>query len=213
MDYDFIEIGTSNFRTEIQKQKSNVSEAPLVRGISIEPVKKYLDCLPNVAGVKKLNIAISNYNGMVKVYYIEPSVLCKLDNMSKFVRSYLRGCNSIGKPHPMAIKRLIKYGYSPDLISEDNVRVMRLSDICVEENIRSIHYLKIDTEGHDFIILNDFLDWIEENNRHSLLPQRLQYESNSLTPKADKEYILSRLKKYYKVVSANSMDTTMERKQ
>lgn len=47
MILDFIEIGTSDFDTIIQ---SNTYK----HGLSIEPIKYYIDRLPNKEGVKKL---------------------------------------------------------------------------------------------------------------------------------------------------------------
>ena len=40
MIYDFVEIGTSDFNTLLQSSKDQ-------RGLSIEPLKIYLDKLPN----------------------------------------------------------------------------------------------------------------------------------------------------------------------
>ena len=52
-----IEIGTSDFRTQAGK----------VDGIFIEPVKYYFDRLPEC---RKENIAISNYEGEIDIYYL-----------------------------------------------------------------------------------------------------------------------------------------------
>jgi len=48
MKYDFVEIGTSDFDTLIE------TATDATRGLSIEPVRYYLDRLPERAGVKKL---------------------------------------------------------------------------------------------------------------------------------------------------------------
>jgi hypothetical protein len=47
--YDFIEIGTSDFDTEIEKKDNKI-------GISIEPIKYYLDRVTNKPNCIKLNI-------------------------------------------------------------------------------------------------------------------------------------------------------------
>ena len=64
IDYDFIEIGTSNFDTLIQSADDNT------KGISVDAVKYYIDSLPNKLNVKKINVAISNINSFLDVYYI-----------------------------------------------------------------------------------------------------------------------------------------------
>ena len=48
-DLDFLEIGTSNFDTLIQLADNKTV------GISVEPIKYYLDSLPSPANVLKIN--------------------------------------------------------------------------------------------------------------------------------------------------------------
>lgn len=87
MFLDFIEIGTSDFDTEIQKNNNKT-------GLSIEPIKYYLDRLPDKKNIKKINVAISDYNGNADVYYVTP------ENISKYsLPCWVRGCNSINSYH------------------------------------------------------------------------------------------------------------------
>ena len=60
IDYDFIEIGTSNFDTLIQSCDSTT------KGISVDAVKYYIDALPNKENCIKLNLGISNVNTILK---------------------------------------------------------------------------------------------------------------------------------------------------
>lgn len=53
-NYDFVEIGTSNFDTLIEKADDNIL------GISVDIIKYYIDKLPNKKNVKKYNIGISD---------------------------------------------------------------------------------------------------------------------------------------------------------
>jgi hypothetical protein len=62
--YDFVEIGTSDFDTLIQICDENTV------GISVEPIKYYLDRLPNKSNVIKLQSALSTNDGECDVYYI-----------------------------------------------------------------------------------------------------------------------------------------------
>ena len=80
---DFIEIGTSNFNTLIGIKNNKI-------GLSIKPIKYYLDQLPNKKGCKKIVAAISNVNGTVKVYYVSTKVWKKFG-----LRKWVRGCNTI----------------------------------------------------------------------------------------------------------------------
>ena len=52
--YDFIEIGTSDFHTLIE------SATDKTIGLSIEPIKTYLDRLPNKENVFKVQAAVSD---------------------------------------------------------------------------------------------------------------------------------------------------------
>jgi FkbM family methyltransferase len=170
-----VEIGTSDFRTEAGK----------VEGIFIEPVKEYFDRLPDC---NKLNIAISNYTGEVDVYYIEPSDIEK-HNMPNWVR----GCNSINKPHPT----VVKYGYLP-YVKTHRVKVRKIKDVLKDFEVSEIDFLKIDTEGHDAVILNDFLDTVD------FLPKHIKFESNELSSKKEIDKLLKRLEKNYKVTKVKN---------
>lgn len=165
-----VEIGTSDFRTQAGK----------VNGLFIEPVKPYFDRLPEC---NKLNIAISNYTGTVNVYYVEPKDIEKYN-----MPNWIRGCNSINKPHPT----VIKYGYLSHVKSQV-VHVRRIKDVLADNHIREIDLLKIDTEGHDAVILNDYLDTVD------YLPKKIQFESNELCNKKETEKLLERLKNNYAV--------------
>lgn len=52
IDIDFLEIGTSDVETLIESCDEDSF------GISIEPLKYYLDKLPDKKNVKKLNLAV-----------------------------------------------------------------------------------------------------------------------------------------------------------
>ena len=65
-DLDFLEIGTSDFDTCIEHASDTT------KGISVEPIKFYIDRLPNPKNVKKVNAAISPTNSEKDsfMYYI-----------------------------------------------------------------------------------------------------------------------------------------------
>jgi hypothetical protein len=158
-----VEIGTSDFRTQ----------AGLVEGIFIEPVKYYFDRLPKC---NKLNIAISNYTGETEVYYIPLEVI-----QEQGLPNWLRGCNSINEPHKTVVSMgLQKY------VKVDKVKVERIADVL--KGIKKIDVLKIDTEGHDTVILNDYLDTVD------VMPKNIIFESNELSSKEDVMKVVDRLK-------------------
>jgi glycosyltransferase involved in cell wall biosynthesis len=175
-DYDFIEIGTSDFETEIQ-------HAGLKRGISIEPVKRYLDALPNPPYVTKIHGAVSNVSGTIDVYSISPEDIQKHN-----LPDWIRGCNTVNAVHPVYTGRV------PDeIVIKDRVPVYTFSDIISMCNVKSCKYLKMDTEGHDVTILQSYLDCV--SGGFPLVP-KIQFEANEWIAQPHVDAILEKLVGY-----------------
>lgn len=66
VDYDFIEIGTSDFDTLIQSCPHKD------RGLCVEPLSFYLDRLPNKPNVRKVHAAISDKDGEIEIFFLPP---------------------------------------------------------------------------------------------------------------------------------------------
>lgn len=162
MRYDFIEIGTSDFDTLIQNSQNEI-------GISIEPLKFYLDNLPDKDNVIKLNCAISDKDSIVDVYWIDP-----IDIENYNLPGWLRGCNSIVDPHPSAIKEL-KDRNIEHIYKKTQCKSLTWESIVDIYDIKYVNYLKIDTEGHDCLIINSIL------NTNKILPKKIHFEANILT--------------------------------
>lgn len=161
-----IEIGTSDFGTQAGKKE----------GIFIEPILEHFNRLPNC---KKENVAISNFEGKIDMYYI-PSDVIEKNNLPQWVR----GCNSVNNVHPQIVKK----GWEKFII-KNTVNVVRILSIIEKYKLESIDFLKIDTEGHDCVILNDFLDTVK------ILPKKIKFECNVLSNKNDVDNMVSRLEK------------------
>lgn len=164
MKLPVVEIGTSDFRTL----------AGVEDGLFIEPV---YDRFKNLPDCRKENIAISDRETVVKVYYITDQDI-KIFGLPKWVA----GCSSIGKIHPT-----IKAKGWANLCHSHNVKVERIKTVLDRHGITGIGFLKIDTEGHDCIILNDFL------NTCDFLPDRIQFEANELSDPVQVAELLVRL--------------------
>jgi FkbM family methyltransferase len=160
-----IEIGTSDFRTL----------AGQVDGLFIEPVKEHFNRLPEC---RKENVAVSNKAGIMEMHYIPTETIEGLG-----LPNWLRGCNSINRIHPTIREMgLEKY------VCSQFVRVVRILTLIEKYNIKEVDVLKIDTEGHDCIILNDWLDTVD------IMPKVIQFESNTLSNKKDVDAVVLRLK-------------------
>ena len=164
MILDFIEIGTSDFDTEIQKNNNR-------SGISIDPIKYYLDKLPSKSNCLKLNVAISDYNGKAKVFYIPEEKIIKHN-----LCSWVKGCNSLFTYHPTVYKLCLEKGLDVETtFTSYEVDVKTLMTIILENNISKIKYLKIDTEGHDVVILKKFYEDIITHKKNNLLPSKILF--------------------------------------
>lgn len=181
-----IEIGTSDFRTS----------AGNIDGVFIEPIKYYFDRLPKC---NKENVAISNYEGSVDAYYITDREieLYKLPD-------WLRGCSTIKNIHPTLKRNLEKRNIPLSIVKTEKVRVVRIKSIIEKYNIEYLDLLKVDTEGHDAVILNDYLDTV------SFLPKVIIFESNGLVHKSDVKSLIERLTSLNYEISKSKTDVICE---
>lgn len=195
--YDFIEIGTSDFDTEIQKKDDKI-------GISIEPVKYYLDKLQDKQNCIKLNIGISDYNGKCMVNYLSEQTIQKFN-----FPAWVRGCNTINYYHQTVSNLCKDKGINIESISEkDEVDVTTLYQIICKLNIDCFYFLKIDTEGHDVVILKKFYEEIQDNFH---LPHVIQFESNVLSKDEDVNQVINLFsKKGYDLIEKNNIDTILK---
>lgn len=182
IDLDFIEIGTSDFDTLIETATDET------KGISIEPMKTYLDRLPNKKNVKKINCAIS-FNGkeeLVDLYYIPEEIIKATPKISWM----MRGCNSIGDYHYQHKRKKMQ-----DKVKIIKIPAIPLPKILEENSIRGINFLKVDTEGADCLILLSLVDYLQSKTKE-YWPKKIQFESNILT---DEKTILETISTYEKL--------------
>jgi len=173
MHFDNIEIGTSDFRTLISEASGN--------GISVEPVPYYFNNLPDRPRWYKSNVAISDKCDIMEIHFCDPNFL-------HLYPDWIRGCNSVGIVHPS----LDTYCDKAHIVSTI-VECITMSMLQDRFNITSVGYLKIDTEGHDSVILNDMLDC------GFPLPNRILFESNSLMAESVYNALVRRLNSVYRI--------------
>jgi FkbM family methyltransferase len=182
--YDFVEIGTSDFDTLIQ----NCSDT--TKGISIEPIGYYINRLPDKDNVTKVQAAMSDVEGSIDVYYIEDSKI--LENNLPW---WVRGSNSVNRPHPFTIKCIGEDVYNK-LVTIDKVPTITWDRLVNDYNVKSIDYLKIDTEGYDHIILNAYLDICKENK--NLLANKIKFECHKeVSNLIETEKLIKRFEGYH----------------
>ena len=193
MKYDFIEIGTSDFDTLIQ---STVGEV----GLSIDPLQLYLDKLPDNPHVIKVNAALSDVIGNCDVFWVDPNHITEY-NLSW----YLKGCNTINKPHPVTLKEL-KEKNLEHLMNRKEVNVIDWKTLVRMYDIKSVDLLKLDCEGHDCVIINNILQL------NTILPKKIWFEANGLTPKETINDTIEKLiKLHYNIIKNDGWDVIAER--
>jgi hypothetical protein len=194
MKYDFIEIGTSDFHTLLQTTEGKI-------GLSVDPIKLYLNNLPDNPHVIKVNSAISNRNGVADVFWLDPKDIEEY-NLSW----YLRGCNSIIKPHKTTMSELEEKKLE-FLLKQTTCEMITWKTLIERYDVKELDTLKIDTEGHDCVIINDIID-----NDGGVLPRKIFFEGNVLTNPEFIRRTISRLETLgYTLVYRDDSDITLER--
>ena len=192
--YDFVEIGTSDFNTLIQKA------GPKTVGLSVEPLLEYLDRLPTKPRVQKVNAAVSSTSGSLDIYYVPDNV-----RIEQGLPSWMKGTNSIGAPHPTVARYLAKHGLPASLVHKSKVPVLSVTRLFRRYRVGSIDFLKVDTEGHDVVIVEAYLDVAE---RHpALLAKKILFESNALSNKEAVARLRDRLRGLGYTVTPTRQDT------
>jgi glycosyltransferase involved in cell wall biosynthesis len=165
INYDFIEIGTSDF-----DYNSDITK----KGLLFEPVKEYYDrliCGPNTI---KTRCAITHEKktNSCNIYYIPSDIIIKQN-----LPQWIRGCNCIDKYHPQHLNY-------KKFVTIENIKLIDVSEIYDIFNIGYVEYIKIDTEGHDCVIMEGFYNYYK-NIDTKFYPKTIKFESNELSNKKD----------------------------
>ena len=192
VDYDFIEIGTSNFNTLTERASEKT------RGLAVEPLWHYLSQLPSKQGVSKDNVAVSSKPGKARVYFIPESQVLKHK-----IPEWFKGCNSLHSYHPLHIRHNVTH-----LCRTEEVDVVTPEQLWLKHRVRKVGILKTDTEGHDCVILESLHGYLSGKPRH-LWPSKIQFESNEHTPRENVDRIIRLYRTVGYYVSVRGHDTLM----
>ena len=148
--FDYVEIGTCDFEIGSGSIENNK------KYLLVEPLKNYLDNIPDNINITKINAAVGNEKTELKIYYINE------ENINKYnLPFWVRGCNKIGEKHPTVLKLLQELNIDDtNIFSEKTVPVITFKDIIEEYKVDHIVNLKIDTEGWDHLIFKDVIKFI-----------------------------------------------------
>ncbi len=197
MRYDYVDIGSCDFDTAYDVAQ------PGDRVLLVEPVKYYLDRIPDRENQVKANLAVSVNTGQIPVYHV-PDVTIHLFDLPRWVR----GCNSVGSRHPTVDRLLEQQGLSLNMVNKTMVEVINFQELCKRYQITEIGKLKIDTEGHEQYILPSVLEMIWEGMRI----EEIKFENQeALGNKAFLDELSIEFVKLakYVVAEVTDMDTTL----
>jgi len=164
-NYDFIEIGTSDF-----DYNSDVTK----KGLLFEPVPEYYDklvCGPNTIKTK-CAVTYKKTDNSCDIYYIPSDTIIK-ENLPQ----WMRGCNCIDKYH-------LQHLEYKKFVTIEKVQVIDVSEMFDRFNIGCVKSIKIDTEGHDCVIMEGFYNHYK-NIDNKFYPETIKFESNELSNKKE----------------------------
>lgn len=156
MKYKFVDIGCCFFETSVDEFGLDVD------GLLVEPIKEACDVLPYSDKVKIVNVAISDYNGTgeltvpedmkIERYIPREEMLGKYD---QFPNAGIIGGSTLQEP--------LTFNYHNIKQKKIECKIISFYDLCEQYNITEIDYLRIDTEGHEPVILKQVLDMMQNN--------------------------------------------------
>jgi FkbM family methyltransferase len=178
--FDFIDIGTSDFRYTIPKDGEC--------GMYVEPISDYINSIPDFENCIKENCAISEKSGFIDIHHIS------LKDIQKYkFPNWFRGCNSIIElsSHKTVMNVLNKRNIEvKDVVTILKVKALTIKDLFEKHNIKSVNTIKIDTEGYDCHIVKQILNYYKDAD---IDIQNIIFETNVLTEKSLLEGIVEQL--------------------
>lgn len=147
--------------SDLIRKKANL------KGVLLEPLPHAFERLKityeGVSNVTFLNAAITDHNGEVDLYLPREGVSDLDDQIASLDKGHLR-----------------RLGIKDSEIKSQKVRGITIKSCLSECGLDRVDVLVVDTEGYDFVVLNEVLVGL------SLRPSVIQFENCNLTPK-DKE--------------------------
>jgi hypothetical protein len=138
-DIPYAEMGGPKFFVEIGSCDFNTLNGLALKGwggIIVEPVQKYFDKLEKHPGVQYINSAI-DVNSSFRDMYLYNEDLCQRDRDFSVMSSF--------KEYVIEANR--------GLVESVRVSTISYPELIFMHDVKRIDFLKIDTEGHDWVIL------------------------------------------------------------
>jgi hypothetical protein len=190
MKYKFVDIGCSFFDTSVDQFGLDVD------GLLVEPLGPSFKLLPHSNTVKKVNVGISDYTGIGKMF-VPKDILLATKYISKEELKSIQGneLQNVGYSGCASLNGTHKHmnNLNVEQISLD-CNIITFYDLCNQYNITEIDYLNIDTEGHEHIILKQVFDLVQKNLL--TINHQLKFEYNYLSDTAILDNLCEQFKNY-----------------
>ena len=136
----------------------------------------------------------------INMYYI-PENIIKENNLPE----WFKGCNTIGDYHPLHKKHNVE-----KFVKVESVELISVSRLFYSNNVRGLEYMKIDTEGHDCIILKGLYEYLRylPDNFH---PREIKFESNEHTNPENIDKIISLYESFDYYLVSRDYDTVLKK--
>lgn len=219
--FDFIEIGTSNYHTFTQSIASHPDGKPFawaylrwcddptsMRGLAVDMKRRYLDQLPDLPNVEKVQAAVSEVDGCKRMYHVPVRDIERWEGIFAARgsrRGYravrlARGCSALGR-HRVLRRALGQLGLQ-HLIRAKRVRTSGVNTLLRKHKVKSIDVLALDCEGHDCAILRGLMNACDV--RPAWYPQWILFETNGMNDElfgqgTEKKTVRALKKRGYKV--------------
>lgn len=179
MNYKFVDIGTCFYATSIDEFGLNVN------GLLVEPITKFLNTIPSSPTIYKENSAISNFDGVtdINIYFTKEDLEnANLEYFSATKREELRRkkkfADFIKNMLPAAAISAIKardnwITTKPPTATPYQINCITFDTLIKKYDIEYIEFLRIDTEGHEPIVLEQIYNSISSNK---IVIDNIQYE-------------------------------------
>lgn len=165
---DYLEIGTSNFDTCIQRAEAYLSRNPskIIRGVSVEALSNYLRQLPNLRDSLKVATAVkaSHHSQIADFIYFIPESIISRSNMPY----YLKGCSSLTVPADTLLAGIHYANQSYSILRRREVPLVAIEDLLLNyvHSLQSglpasLRLLKTDIEGMDDEVVLSALEFYE----------------------------------------------------
>jgi hypothetical protein len=148
--FNYVDIGACDFETSLDKQNVAAGETVLL----VEPVVQFLEALPNPPGVVKVCAAITATGEDCSIFHVSTEAIERYN-----MPFWTRGCSRLRQPHQGVLGWLQGQGINFTQALDRRIFQMlhchglTFQQLCDNQAIEKIVYLKIDTEGCDHEVL------------------------------------------------------------